>query len=151
MAAWTWTKTTKYLRSLLRGSFGHRCLAVSVIKFWILSTCQRISCWKGHEALTSRPGPPSLWGSLAHDGPHLAMPIRPTSVLCSHDLPQEASDPTVAGCVCMLVAPLSQWCDLGCCSQTVVVLKLRRTPAFALPWQQPMRPPRGRKLSLVQE
>ena len=31
-----------------------------------------------------------------------------------------SSNPTLtAGGVCMLVAPL--WCDLGCCSQTVVV------------------------------
>ena len=34
----------------------------------------------------------------------------------------------IARCVCMLVDPL--WCDLRCCSQTVVVLKLQRTPAF---------------------
>ena len=33
-----------------------------------------------------------------------------------------------ARCVCMLVAPLSRWCDLGCCFPTVVVIKLRRTP-----------------------
>ena len=52
MAAWTWTKTTKYLRTLLRGSFGHLCLAVSVIKFWIMHTFQRISCCKIHEAFT---------------------------------------------------------------------------------------------------
>ena len=30
----------------------------------------------------------------------------------------------------LLVAPL--WCDLGCCSRTVVVIKLRRTSAFGL-------------------
>ena len=35
-----------------------------------------------------------------------------------------------AGCVCMLVAPLR--CDLGCCSRTVVVLKLLRTRPLKL-------------------
>ena len=58
MGAWTWTKTTKYLRTLLRGSFGQCCSAVSVIKFWILRTCQRIGCWKGHEEFTSDRGAP---------------------------------------------------------------------------------------------
>ena len=33
-------------------------------------------------------------------------------------------------CFCMLVAPL--WCDLGCCFQTDVVLKLLRTPTFSI-------------------
>ena len=33
-----------------------------------------------------------------------------------------SSNPTLTtGCVCMLVAPL--WCDLGCFSRTVVVIK----------------------------
>ena len=31
-----------------------------------------------------------------------------------------------AGCVCMLLAPL--WCDLGCCSRTVVVIKAAANP-----------------------
>ena len=41
-----------------------------------------------------------------------------------------------ARCICMLVAPL--WCDLGhirlgCCSGTVMVLKLQRTPTLTSP------------------
>ena len=41
------------------------------------------------------------------------------------------SNPTLtAGCVCMLLAP--SWCELGCCSQEVKVLKLRRIPAFTM-------------------
>ena len=40
-----------------------------------------------------------------------------------------SSNPTLtAGCVCMLLTPL--WCDMGCCSRTVVVLKLRQTSAL---------------------
>ena len=38
-----------------------------------------------------------------------------------------------AGCVFMLVAPSSLWCDLGCCPQTVVVIKFTvRTRLFVL-------------------
>ena len=37
-----------------------------------------------------------------------------------------------SGCVCMLVMPLSRalWCDLGCCSQTVLVITATANPAF---------------------
>ena len=53
---------------------------------------------------------------------------RPWHKIGSSDV--ASSNPTrTAGCVCMLAAPL--WCDLtdlGCCSKTVVVLKLRRAP-----------------------
>ena len=33
-----------------------------------------------------------------------------------------------AGCVCMLVAPL--WCELGCCSRTVMVVKAAANPGL---------------------
>ena len=38
-------------------------------------------------------------------------------------------NPTLtAGCVCKLMVPL--WCDLGCCSLTIVIAKLLQTSAF---------------------
>ena len=47
---------------------------------------------------------------------------------CSFQCSFEVIATLTAGCVCMLVVPL--WYDLGWCSQIVVVLRLRRTPAF---------------------
>ena len=111
--------------------------------------------------LGPRCSPQNRSGSLPHDGPHLAMRLghaHPAdSVLCSHGLKEEASDPTgvassnpnrTAGCVCLLMAPL--WCDLGCCAQTVVVLKLWRTPPLhtLATAPAPGAPTRRRKLSL---